>query len=68
MNSSYFYILTVSLNLIFVLDSMAPGQTNLLGTKSFTGARYTAMGQTYNTTMSRIESEFAGEQTGKVLF
>ena len=51
---------------MFVLDSMAPGQTNLLGTKSFTGARYTAMGQTYNTTMSRIESEFAGEQTGKV--
>ena len=50
----------------FVLDSMAPGQTNLLGTKSFTGARYTAVGQNYNTTMSRIESEFAGEQTGKV--
>ena len=53
---------------MFVLDSMAPGQTNLLGTKSFTGARYTAVGQNYNTTMSRftIESEFAGEQTGKV--
>ena len=45
---------------------MAPGQTNLLGTKSFTGARYTAVGQNYNTTMSRIESEFAGEQTGKI--
>ena len=56
----------IQINLNFVLDSMAPGQTNLLGTKSFTGARYTAVGQNYNTTMSRIESEFAGEQTGKV--
>ena len=45
------------------LDSVIPCQTNVHGNKSYTGARFTAIGAT---SISRLESEFAGEQTGKM--
>ena len=47
------------------LDSVIHGQTNFHGNKSYTGVRFTAMGAT---SVSRLESEFAGEQTGKMYF
>ena len=49
-----------------VSDSVIPGQAHFTGNKSYTGARFTAMGTNYNTTTSRLESEFTAEQTGKL--
>ena len=48
---------------MLTLDSVIPGQANFHGNKSYTGARFTAIGAT---SISRLESEFAGEQTGKL--
>ena len=48
---------------MLTLDSVIPGQANFHGNKSYTGARFTAIGAT---SISRLESEFAGEQTGKM--
>ena len=51
---------------VFVKDSVIPGQAPFAGNKSYTGARFTAMGTNYNTTTSRLESEYTAEQTGKL--
>ena len=59
------HFLLNQINPVFI-DSVIPGQAPFTGNKSYTGARFTAMGTNYNTTTSRLESEYTAEQTGRL--